>query len=214
MHLQPQDVSRPTVLVLSAVLLVLIFSLAPSFAANPPATPAPQEQIKVTAHLDLPGIHVQHMYLQQRGDKSYLFLRRVDKNAFAVVDVTDPSKPKLVDRLALQEPKSGGVDLPAAGSVLAIAFVPDGSAGAGSSSGSAAAANPPTETIKLLNLSDPKHPKTIQTFKGVSSVATDDGRKLVFLVNDQGLWIVSHHRNRPLPMCTSEDAEIPEPECQ
>jgi hypothetical protein len=37
---------------------------------------------------------------------------------------------------------------------------------------------------------------------------------LVFLVNDEGLWIVSHHRNRPLPMCTTEDAEKAEPYSQ
>ena len=82
------------------------------------------------------------------------------------------------------------------------------------SAASASAAKLPTETIHLIDLSDPKRPKTIRTFKGVTSVATDDGRKLVFLVNDEGLWVVSHHRTRPLPLCTSEAEISSMPECR
>jgi hypothetical protein len=179
-----------------------------SFAAKPALTTPAQEQIKVAGHLELPGIRVRHMLLQQRGDKYYLFLRRVDKNDFAIVDVTDPTKPVLVDRNSLKEAPGGEVEMPAPGSALAIAFVPD------NSSGTASAAKLATETIHLIDLSDPKRPKTIRTFKGVTSVATDEGRKLVFLVNDEGLWVVSHHRNRPLPLCTSEAELSSMPECR
>lgn len=200
---------RPVPSVYCAALLILIFSFATITAAKPPLPTSPQEQIKVAGHLDLPGMQVRNMFLQQRGDKSYLYLRRADKNAFAIVDVTDPSKPVLIERRALQEPAGGSVDPPAPGSAFGISFVPD------SSSGSASASNAPlpTETIQLLDFSDPKHPKQVKTFKGVTSVAKDDGRKLVFIVNNEGLWVVSHHRNRPLPMCTTADAEKAEPDC-
>ena len=188
-------------MLLSAALVVSVLVFALSFAAKPALTTQPQEQIKVAGHLELSGIRARHMFLQQRGDKYYLFLRRVDKNDFAIVDVTDPSKPVLVDRNSLKEPPGGDVEMPAPGSALAIAFVPDSSSGAAAS---ASAAKLPTETINLIDLSDPKRPKTIRTFKGVTSVAADDGRKLVFIANDEGLWVVSHHRNRPMPLCTSE----------
>ena len=197
----------PNLTSLCAALVVSVLA----FAAGPALTTPAQEQTKVAGHLELPGIHVRHMLPQQRGDKYYLFLRRVDKNDFAIVDATDPTKPVLVDRNSLKEAPGGEVELPAPGSALAIAFVPDSSSGAAAS---ASAAKLPTETIHLIDLSDPKRPKTIRTFKGVTSVATDDGRKLVFLVNDEGLWVVSHHRSRPLPLCTSEAEISSMPECR
>ena len=200
---------RPVPSTYSAGLLILVFFFSTVTFAKPPVPPSPQEQIKVAGHLDLPGMQVRNMFLQQRGDKSYLYLRRADKNAFAIVDVTDPSKPVLIERRALQEPAGGSVDLPAPGSAFGISFVPDGSSG----SASASSAPLPTETIQLLDFSDPKHPKPVKTIKGVTSVANDDGRKLVFIVNNEGLWVVSHHRDRPMPMCTTADAEKAEPDC-
>jgi hypothetical protein len=194
-------------------LLGSILALAPTAGAQSSASASPV-QVNVAGHVELPGMRVKQMFLQQRGDKSYLFLRRADKNAFALVDVTNPSKPVLVQRHDLEEPAGGSVDLPAQGSALAIALIPTSASGSGASATPAAASALPTETVRLLDTSDPRHPKTIKTFKGVTSITTDDGRRLVFLVNNDGLWVVSHHRNRPLPLCTSEDAETPEPDCQ
>jgi hypothetical protein len=34
------------------------------------------------------------------------------------------------------------------------------------------------------------------------------------LVNEEGLWIISHRMLRPMPLCTSEDALTPFPDCQ
>jgi hypothetical protein len=185
------------------VLIALILFLSPAQS---------QEQVSVAGHMELQGMRVKQMFLQQRGSKYYLFLRRADKNAFAIVDVTNPGKPVLTDREALPQPTGGSVDLPAQGSALAIAFVPD--SGSAASAGRAAADSLPTETVRLVDLTDPRHPKTIKIFNKVISVANDDGRKLVFLVNNEGLWIVSHHRNHPLPMCTSESEIESIPDCQ
>ena len=202
--------ARPNILPVS-VTLILVLALAHSIEGRPPRAAQSPEQVSVTGHLELQGMRVKQMFLQQRGSKYYLLLRRADKNAFAIVDVTNPGSPALADRNALPEPAGGNVDLPAQGSALAIAFVPD-------STPAAAAAKPadnlPTETVRLIDLTDPRHPKTLKTFNKVTSVASDDGRKLVFLVNNEGLWVISHHRNRPLPMCTSESEIEPEPNCQ
>jgi len=194
-----------------SVTLILVLALAHSLEGRTPRAPQSQVQVSVTGHLELQGIRVKQIFVQQRGSKYYLFLRRADKNAFAIVDVTNPGNPVLADKNALPEPAGGNVDLPAPGSALAIAFVPD-------SAPAAAAGRPddslPTETVRLIDLADPRHPKTIRVFNKVTSVASDDGRKLVFIVNNEGLWIVSHHRNRPLPMCTSESEIEPIPNCQ
>jgi hypothetical protein len=159
-------------------------------------------------------MQVKQIFVQQRSGKSYLLLRRADQNAFAIVNVSDPAKPLLAARDVLREPTGAEVDLPGPGSALAIAFVPERKSAPAASATPASAITLPTESIRLIDLTDPQHPKTVKIFNGVTSVASDDGRKLVFLVNNEGLWIVSHHRNRPLPMCTSESAIGPLPDCQ
>lgn len=210
----PLEKIRPNLFSLSAGLFVSILAFAHGFAAQPPRAPQSQEQVTVTGHLDLQGMRVKQILMQQRGDKRYLFLRRADKNAFAIVEVTNPAKPALVDRDALRQSAGENVDLPPSGSALAIAFVPDRSSGSAAPAAPASAASLPTESVRLIDLTDPRHPKTIRTFNGVTSVATDEGRKLVFLANNEGLWIVSHHRERPLPMCTSESEIESMPDCQ
>jgi hypothetical protein len=72
----------------------------------------------------------------------------------------------------------------------------------------------PTETVRLVDLSDPKHPKTLKTFTGVTSMLPDDSRKLIYIVNSEGLWLVRHRQSRPMPMCTSADSLIQDPNCQ
>jgi hypothetical protein len=52
----------------------------------------------------------------------------------------------------------------------------------------------PTETVRLLDLSDPRNPKTIQEFNGVTSLLPDGGHGLIYLTNNQGLWILRYSR--------------------
>jgi hypothetical protein len=210
--MKPRGKARLNILSVSVALL-LVLALAQRFEGQPPRAPQTPVQVSVAGHLELQGIRVKHIFVQHRGSKYYLFLRRTDKNAFVIVDVTNPGKPVVADRNALPEPAGGNVDLPEPGSALAMAFVPESAPAAGGAAGKPADSLP-TETVRLIDLADPRHPKTLKTFNKVTSVASDDGRKLVFLVNDEGLWIISHHRNRPLPLCTSESEIEPLPDCQ
>jgi hypothetical protein len=168
------------------------------------------EHIRVVSHLPLNNIHVNQMFVQQRGSRVYLFLHRPVKQAYALVDVTSPDNPALVERAVLQESASGQVEGAAGGSVLAIAVTPETTPDVQTD----AAPRLPSETVQFVDMSNPKSPKSVQTFKGVTSIYSDDARKLVYLVNADGLWIVSHHMTHPLPLCNSESALTPEPDCQ
>jgi hypothetical protein len=68
--------------------------------------------------------------------------------------------------------------------------------------------------VNVIDLSDPKHPRTIRTFNGVTSILPDDARKLVFITNNEGLWVLSHKQPYHVPLCTSEDVMNPNPDCQ
>ena len=198
----------------SSALVVSIFASPSSVEARLPRTAQSQEQVSVVGHLDLHGMQVKQIFVQERSGKNYLLLRRADQNAFAIVNVSDPAKPLLGDRDDLRQPAGAEVDLPRPGSALAIAFVPERNSAPAASAMPASAITLPTESVRLIDLTDPQHPKTVKIFNRVTSVASDDGRKLVFLVNNEGLWVVSHHRNHPLPMCTSESEIEPLPDCQ
>ena len=196
----------------SVASMVSVLTFACSVQARPPRAVQTPEQIRVAGHLDLQGIQVKQMFLQERDDKRYLFLRRADQNAFAIVDVTNPTRPVLADTSALQELANESVELPSPGSTLAIVFAPEPRTTPANSG--TLASDVTLMNVRLIDLSDPREPKTIKAFHGVTSVASDEGRELVFLANNEGLWIVSHHQNRPLPMCTSESAIEALPNCQ
>jgi hypothetical protein len=189
-----------------------VLMVAPYAGAKPNPTPAPMAQSSVTGHLYLEGMAVKQIVIDRQGDKTYLYLQHTSNNVFAIVDVTDPAKPVFLERITLPEAADSIVNLPDADSDLAMAFAPEtGSAAVSSSSDPSAL---PKQSVRLLDLTDPEHPTILTTFNGVTSTATDDGHKLVFLVNSQGLWVVSYQRTQPLPRCTSSDALTPLPECQ
>lgn len=193
---------------LTAILLSLLVGAGSSAAQTPSGSS--QEHVKVLANLPLDGMHVNQMFMQQRNTKFYLYLHRPMKEAFALVDVTNPDKPALLTRDALKEPPGSQVLPPASGSVLALTVTPEGAPAQAAQT----AVQLPTETVQFVDTSNPKSAKTVKTFKGVTSLYTDDARKLVYLVNGEGLWIVSHRMIRPLPLCTSEEALNPLPDCQ
>jgi hypothetical protein len=182
--------------------------IMPRAAAQTSTSGSSQEHVSVVAHLPLDRMHVNQMFVQRHDGKFYLYLHRPSKQTFAVVDITDPGKPALVIRDAVRETPGSVVQPPAAGSVLAFAFTPEGG------TAPAATSTLRTETVQLVDMSNPKNVETVKTFKGVTSTYSEDDRKLVYLVNEEGLWIVSHNLTRPMPLCTSGDALTPLPNCR
>lgn len=96
----------------SVASVVSVLTFACTFEARPPRPLQAQEHIRVAGHLDLQGMQVKQMFLQQRDTKSYLFLRRADQNAFAIVDITNPNRPVLADTSALSGLAGESAELP------------------------------------------------------------------------------------------------------
>jgi len=51
-----------------------------------------------------------------------------------------------------------------------------------------------TETVRVLDLSDPANPKTLETFNKVTSLLPDGGHGLIYLTNNDGLYILRYNR--------------------
>lgn len=188
------DLRRRRATFLSGTFLTL---LAVTILARAATT---EEPAKVIAHITLPGTAVRQMFLQQRDGKQYLYLQQ--HAHITVADVTDPKKPSVVERVAWHG------SLQSLGSGLALAVAPE------KGTTSQQPSTVPTQVVNVIDLSDPKHPRTIRTFNGVTSILPDDARKLVFITNNEGLWVLSHKQPYHVPLCTSEDVMNPNPDCQ
>lgn len=186
------------------VLTVILLSLAMAAFANDDKKTdnkiANGEPIRVVAHLTLPGTPATQMRLQQENGREYLYLVRESGKGFTVVDVTNPKKATVVTKETLP-PGSSIKNLDTVGNSMAIA----------ESSNAAGPAQP--ETIRVLDLSDPANPKTVRTFNGVTSMLTEDGRRIIYLANNDGLWILRRPSKPTTHPCTSEDAISGYPEC-
>ena len=155
--------------------------------------------VKVIAHLALSGASPQQMFLQQNDRKQYLYLQQPSQQGFTVVDVTKPAKPKMVSHVP-----QGNLTMVSSG--LAIAEKSDNSAAAGASPEGTRGGGGVSQSVRVLDVSDPAHPRTIQTFSGVTSVLSDDARGLIYVANGEGIWILSHQRVLRRHECSSSDA--------
>ena len=201
------NMSRVCMIFLAAVIAVSV----PSMVANTKPTAVPA---KVIAHLALKETAGSEMLLQTKGDKQYLYVQKASKQGFTVVDVTKPALPSLVNGGASSSDATAG-KLEMVSPDVGLAEVPDKN-----SKGVIRSTDNPTETVKILDLSDPAHPKVIQTFTGVTSTLQDPVRGLIYLANNEGLWILNHARPGFTPAkkkrpCGSEDAiaSMP-PDCE
>jgi LVIVD repeat-containing protein len=195
----------------------MIFSAAavvvfpPGMAANTKPT---ELLAKVIAHVPLQDAPGSEMLLQTKGNKHYLYVQKASRQGFIVVDVTKPGLPSLVNRSAPLNDGTAG-ELEMVSPDLGLAEVPDNN-----SKEVIRRTDNPTKTVKILDLSDPSHPNVLQTFTSVSSIVQDPSRGLIYLANNQGLWILNHPRPGFTPAknkrpCGSEDAiSAMPPDCQ
>ena len=174
----------------SAGMVVLAFFavfVALSLAKDEPPKKPTDVPATVIAHLPLPQATGNQMLLQKEEGKQYLYVQQASKQGFMVVDVSKPEKPNLLKRTAQSTQATAG-SLEMVTPQVAIAEAPEKKPTTLTSSGH------PTETVRVLDLSDPRNPKTIQEFNGVTSMLPDGGRGLIFLTNNEGLWILRYSR--------------------
>jgi hypothetical protein len=170
-------------------LLWVLVALA-SASEQPPPKPT-DVPATVIAHLPLPQATGSQMLLQRENAKQYLYVQQATKQGFMIVDVTKPEKPSLLKRTAESNQSTAG-NLQMVSPDVAIAEAPERTPATLTSS------SHPTETVRVLDLSDPRNPKTLETFNKVTSLLPDGGHGLIYLTNNEGLWILRYNRPAPL----------------
>jgi hypothetical protein len=157
-------------------------------------------ETKIVGHVVLSGKPTQ-MFLQQQGRRFYLYVQQASQSGYTVLDVTKPGRPK-----ALNHASRGNLTIIDSG--LAVWETPDTAspshsvADAGRSQGGGRT----SELVRVLDISNPAHPKTVQTFESVTSIMRDDARSLIYVANGDGIWILSHREVMRRHLCGSSDA--------
>jgi len=137
------------------------------------------------------------MFVLEHNRKQYLYIEQVPKGSFAVVDVTDPAHPNIIKKVAWPKDAPAG-ELQLVGSNLLLFTAQE------QSSGAAPALNLPTAFVGLLDLSDPANPHRLYGFTGVTSILADDARNLIYITNNEGLWILRQRQMQEQPAEPSE----------
>jgi hypothetical protein len=188
--------------------------MAAAFAGEGTAPKATDLPAQVIAHLALPQATGNQMLLQKDHDKQYLYVQQAAKQGFMIVDVSHPDRPMLLRRTAESSHATTG-NLEIMSPDVAIAEAPERKPSTLTSS------NRPTETVRVLDVSNPRDPKTLETFTQVTSVLPDGGHGLIYLTNNEGLWVLRYIRPAPLEPeknkkpCDSESAIMAmPPDCQ
>jgi hypothetical protein len=141
----------------------------------------PQDAIEVVGHIPLRNGSVMRFLTTQHYSSYYLYAERGAGNGVTLVDVTKPARPSVLGDV-VYPPGGGSANLFAVAGTAAV--VADGQA------------MPVTlapQTIRIMDFSDPLHPKVDHEFTGVTAVTRDERRGLIFLANAEGIWIL--HQN-------------------
>lgn len=172
---------------LRSCVLVCSILVALASAGEQPAPKPTDLPATVIAHLPLPQATGSQMLLQRDDAKQYLYVQQASKQGFMIVDVTKPEKPSLLKRTAESNQSTAG-NLQMVSPDVAIAEAPEKTPTTLTSSSRT------TETVRVLDLSDPRNPKTLETFNKVTSLLPDGGHGLIYLTNNEGLWILRYNR--------------------
>src|ERR1700675_153205 len=167
----------------------------------------------VIAHLALPQATGNQMLLQKENGKEYLYVQQAAKQGFMIVDVSKPERPSLLKRSAESNQATSG-NLEMVSPDVAIAEAPEKTPGTLTSNAH------PTETVRVLDLSDPRNPKTLETFNKVSGILPDGGHGLIYLTNNEGLWILRYNRpsllepsKKKVPCDSNSEISAMPPDC-
>ena len=144
---------------------------------------AAQDEIVVASHVALPGGPVTRFVVTQHYRRTYLNAEHGADSSATLVDVTSLESPAVLAEM----PLSGS----ASGSLVSVA----GNAALVRSSGPSTSNVPSSapQTFRIMSFADPLHPAVKQEFAGVIAMDLDERRGLIFLANNQGLWILQQH---------------------
>jgi hypothetical protein len=142
-------------------------------------------QARVVAHLSFTGLSAMDMAMQNKGsDKVYLYVQHSQSQGISIIDISKPVDPKNLGVIPWPDPgMSSRMNL--TGNLAIIAETGDLPTRSSASN----------DELVVWDLSNPAAPRVVQKFPGVVKWL-QDGRNFVYVLNGDGLWVVSRAVDR------------------
>ena len=151
----------------------------------------PSDSIDVIGHLNLTNASVTRLATSEHWRRELLELQDPTHRTLTLVDVTDAAHPAVVKQLHLPRGAANSNLADMVGNVGLLTGT------------SAPFATSQVHSVSVVSFTDPNHPATVRKFNGVTAFRMDEGRGLIYLVNQEGLWIL---REKPAPDQALEQA--------
>lgn len=142
------------------------------------APPPAHDEIVIEAHLDIQQGPILHFTATQHFGRMYVYAEREAGKPVMLIDVSKADHPQVLSETADSPGLTVGSLVTAAGT-------------AALTSDSKTQIPPAAQIIKIMDFSDPAHPKVTRQFDGVTAVEKTGG--LILLANPEGIWILSEH---------------------
>jgi hypothetical protein len=140
----------------------------------------PQDSIEVVGYIPAAGGPVLRFLPTQHYSSYYLYAEHQAGQGVTMIDVTKADRPAVLANIPATPGASDNLSVVAGTAALVT---------------SAPTAGPvqPVQTIRIMDFSDPQHPKVTREFGGVTATSRDDRRGLIYVANGEGIWILRQH---------------------
>lgn len=153
--------------------------LVPLSAKDKKNKAEPKDAIQVVGHIPLTGGPVKRFFTTQHYSSVYLYAEHETGGNVTLIDVSKASQPKLLAEVAYGASAGQSLSL-VAGTAAMVTSEPSSDPAA-------------PQSVKIMDFSDPAHPKVAREFAGVTAMSRDDRRGLIFIANADGIWILQQH---------------------
>jgi hypothetical protein len=141
----------------------------------------PQDSIEVVGHIPASSGPVTRFLTTQHYSSYYLYAEHESGQGVTLIDVTHADHPSVL--ASMPSALSGGANTltVVAGTAALVANTP------------ASPAPSASQTLRIMDFSDPQHPRVTREFSSVTATIRDDRRGLIFVANPAGIWILQQH---------------------
>jgi hypothetical protein len=171
--------SQLSILTLIAGMVVIPVSVLAKDKKGKSTAKDPQDAIEVVGHIASTNGPVTRFLVTQHYSSYYLYAEHGTSGNVTLIDITKTGQPTVLSDVSYAS--GGGSD-----SLVAVS----GTAAVVGSAPSNATPSPAPQTIRIMDFSDPQHPKVAHEFSGVTAMSRDERRGLIFVANPEGIWIL------------------------
>jgi hypothetical protein len=181
-----------TAFALLITLLTTLLLVPGGASAKEPKVKGSDDQARVVAHISFSGLSAVDMAMQKKvKDKYYLYVQHSKDEGISIIDVSKPAQPKAVGVIPWPDPTlssrinvTGNLAIVAESQVLPTHI------------------STSNDDLVLWDLSNPAAPRVVEKFSAVVKWLQDE-RNFIYVLNGDGLWVVSKPADRKLEQTES-----------